>query len=134
MTYKVTYYFVDDTYWDDGNRTTSRNKEFKTYDQAVDFAKEIVAKGTRETSRQTGKTQDFRVDKSSVLIEEIVISVTRYPWWVVLDDSDYITNKIKGHLKHDNFKALAEFEKEVIGHYDATKFKTLLSKAKESKE
>jgi hypothetical protein len=91
-------------------------------------------KGTRETSRQTGKTQDFRVDKSSVLIEEIVISVTRYPWWVVLDDSDYITNKIKGHLKHDNFKALAEFEKEVIGHYDATKFKTLLSKAKESKE
>lgn len=127
--YKVTYWFVDSTYWDDGNRTTSRKKEFKSYDEAVAFSKKIVAEGTEETSAHSRKTEKFRIERDNVLIEEITSK--QYPWWGVFDDSDYIEEKIASYLKYDHFKMLAEFQTEVEDFYDKERFYLSLKKAKE---
>jgi hypothetical protein len=128
--YRVTYYFVDNTYWDDGNRTTSRKKEFDTYDEAIAFCKQAVAQGVSEQSKVTRKTDKFRVDKDSIHLEEVVTK--RYPWWYVFNDHDYIVKKIRDYLKWDNYSQLASFEKEVIDLYDQERWKQALRNAKDS--
>lgn len=60
--YVVRYGFVDDTYWDDGNRFTNRTKTFPTWDEAFKFYKTIHKGWVSEVSRVTDKTQMFYVE------------------------------------------------------------------------
>lgn len=43
--YKVRIAYVDDSYWDDGSRWTSETYKFDKRQEAIDFAKNSIAKG-----------------------------------------------------------------------------------------
>lgn len=60
--YVIRWGFVDNSYWDDGNRYTNRQKTFLNFDSALEFYKEKTSrKLTKETSHVTGKTEYFRI-------------------------------------------------------------------------
>lgn len=129
MSFRITYHFVDDTYWDDGNRTTSRTKEVASYSDAVDFVRSIVKKGTIETSRETGKSKRFHIDKKSVRVSQV--TTRDYPWWYILDDFEYIVDTLRKKLERHDFAGLASFEQQVVEFYDRDHWKRALTKVKE---
>lgn len=61
--YTIRWGFVDNTYWDDGNRYTNRQKTFHKFNEALEFYNEKVScRSTIETSRVTNKTDTFHID------------------------------------------------------------------------
>lgn len=64
--YRVRIAFVDDSYWDDGSRWTSETFRFNKRQEAIDFAKNSIAKGIT-IDGQSGKV-DVRPDKRDVTI------------------------------------------------------------------
>lgn len=54
--FRACVFVVDDTYWDDGNRTTSRDHDFATLAEAVAFKRAALKKRWYEaTSWHTGE-------------------------------------------------------------------------------
>ena len=53
INYRVCVYIVDDTYWDDGNRTTQRRHDFAGLAEAHEFLTESRKKGWYETTSCT---------------------------------------------------------------------------------
>lgn len=43
--YRVCVSYVDDSYWDDGSRWTSKTFKFDKRQESIDFAKECISKG-----------------------------------------------------------------------------------------
>lgn len=64
--YRVRIAFVDDSYWDDGSRWTSETFKFTKRQEAIDFAKNTIAKGIT-VDGQNGKVS-FRPNKDDVTI------------------------------------------------------------------
>lgn len=70
--YTVRVAFVDDSYWDDGSRWTSRKFEFKSQKEAIGFALEATTKGCT-VKGQNGElrirpaTEDVTVERHSTI-------------------------------------------------------------------
>lgn len=127
--YVVHYWFIDSTYWDDGNRSTHREKEFTRQDIAVDFARGIVKNGTTETSKVSGKTSKFTVSRDSIRVDKVITHTI--PWWAILDDEDYLVKQLASKMKYGDFDGLSELKSEIIEHFDKSKFDRLFFKSKE---
>ena len=90
--YRVCAFIVDDTYWDDGNRTTSRDHDFKTLPEAVAFQQKARKKGwyettswvTREPLRRYLGHDDFHIYRW-------VGDKKPRPTWEMIKDDDIIS-------------------------------------------
>lgn len=74
--YEVKIRFVDDSYWDDGSRWTSRTFRFDNLKEAVEFAREVykagrVVNGLHGTVTTRPSEDDIEVTR---------ISTTRVKW------------------------------------------------------
>jgi len=71
--FRASVHFVDNTYWDDGNRYTRRYHEFATLAGAVEFRrKTLKAKWYEATSYETGETDKFFLhDESHVHLDRL---------------------------------------------------------------
>ncbi len=69
VSFAVRVTFVDNTYWDDGSRWTTRWHKFDSLGEAVNFRLLLVGRGHYETtSRVTGETSSFSVCEDDVAI------------------------------------------------------------------
>lgn len=88
LNYRVKVFFVDDTYWDDGNRTTSRSHDFATLSEAVGFKLKIVEAGSYPTtSSVTGEPLDRAIDADDVNIYKWRTDKPQWGWLVLKDDA-----------------------------------------------
>ena len=80
--FRVGVYIVDDTYWDDGNRTTSRAHDFAKLDEAFEFLTTSRKEGCYETvSGVTGKTLRRHLDPDAFCLYQYTEG-----WRQVADD------------------------------------------------
>jgi hypothetical protein len=85
--FRVKVFVVDDTYWDDGNRTTSRSSDFRTLKEALDYQTGVLkARQFKLTSGVTGVLFSRSVDADDVHV---------YKWfdskWHQLNSTDVVT-------------------------------------------
>lgn len=92
INYRVKVFIVDDTYWDDGNRTTNRAHDFATLAEAVAFkAKTVEAGRYATTSWVTDEPLERGIDADDVqLYKWDVGEPGKTIGWVTLKD-DAIT-------------------------------------------
>jgi len=68
-TYVVRYSYVDNSYWDDGNRTTWGETSFTSIDDAISFCREIVRTNcVTTTSHTTDETKSFPAWSDSITV------------------------------------------------------------------
>lgn len=87
--FRVCVYIVDDTYWDDGNRTTSRDHDFADLVAAHEFLIAARKKGCYETtSLETGKPlrRHLGPDAFHLLIYDAAKAT-----WRKIDDDEILT-------------------------------------------
>lgn len=100
--YVVRVTFVDNTYWDDGQRWTSRWHDFDGIAQAMDFKRAILKGADRgmyqATSYVTNKTDWFGVDEDSIRLFRVEKRPagprehgTKTQALVELEDADIVT-------------------------------------------
>jgi len=96
--FRVVVFIIDDTYWDDGNRTTSRDHDFATLAEAVDFLLSARKNGWYETvSRETHKPLRRHLAPDSFCL-------FRYDGdWLSVEDTDILTllSLVTEEDKHD---------------------------------
>ena len=98
--FRVCAFIVDDTYWDDGNRTTSRNHDFATLGEAVAFQQEASKTGWYETvSWVTREKLRRHLDADDFRLYRWVPAKTTGPGWLMVEDGDLIT--LLGGLTED---------------------------------
>jgi hypothetical protein len=69
INYRVCVYIVDDTYWDDGNRSTHRLHDFAGLSEAHEFLTAAREKGWYETiSRVTDEKLRRHLDPDSFIL------------------------------------------------------------------
>ena len=67
--YRVNVHFVDDSYWDDGNRSTHRSHDYPNLVEAVRASRDFLAEGYyTATSGVTGKKVTKSIDEDDVLL------------------------------------------------------------------
>jgi hypothetical protein len=87
FSFRVKVFVVDDTYWDDGNRTTSRYHDFADLNQALAYKADTVKAGMFKLhSAVTGVLFSRHVDEDDVHV---------YKWtdgkWNQLNTTDIVT-------------------------------------------
>jgi hypothetical protein len=88
MKFRVAVNFVDDTYWDDGQRWTNRYHEVATLGEAVAMRRELVAAGRYQaTSQVTGKTDWFSLHDETYVAVHMRVDGK----WTRLEKQDIIT-------------------------------------------
>ncbi len=84
--FRVCVWIVDNTYWDDGNRTTSRAHDFAELSEAFEFLEKARKQGWYETtSRETGEALRRHLDPDA-------FRLYRYDGnWRQIDDDEILT-------------------------------------------
>lgn len=85
-TFRAGVFVVDDTYWDDGNRTTRRDHDFATLSEAVAFKRDALMKRWYETTSWQTKER-FRK-----WLDDDDVRLYRYDGkWREVEDCDLVT-------------------------------------------
>lgn len=111
VNYIVHYSFVDTSYWDEGNRSTSRTRSFKTYEDAVKFCENAVSSGVIEAGEQ-GEVATL-LDKDDIYIEKVTSE--NIPWYRIFQDKNYLVTKIERLIDRGDMRGLLDLQDEVIG-------------------
>ena len=92
FSFRVKVFVVDDTYWDDGNRTTSRLRDFKLLAEALAYKASVVKKGRfTTTSGHTGKEFTKHVDDDDVCVYRWLTGAKPRPKWAQLFNDDAVS-------------------------------------------
>ena len=98
--FRVCAFIVDDTYWDDGNRTTSRDHDFTTLGEAVAFRQVAIKAGWYETvSLVTQEKLRRHLDADAFRLYRWIADKKPRPGWEMVESSDLIT--LLGGLSKD---------------------------------
>ena len=84
--FRVCVFIVDDTYWDDGNRTTSRDHDFIELAEAFEFLNAARKQGWYET------TSGVTGDKLRRHLDPDAFHLYRYDGeWHMINDGELLT-------------------------------------------
>ena len=78
--YNLIVGFVDNSYWDDGNRFTSREYEFDTLDKMLKEKENFLKTKRIRTSTNDGSTREFWIEW---IREEVVKTTTKTAFKII---------------------------------------------------
>jgi hypothetical protein len=85
--FRVCVFIVDDTYWDDGNRTTSRDHDFAELSEAYKFLTEARKRGWYETTSWETR-QKLRRHLNH---DDFILYLHTAEGWRRIDDDEILT-------------------------------------------